>query len=171
MYMLKVRSKLHAPHHYMYCFFRNSSRSSSSDTTFSLPEDSGRFIVVPLIPCNSAEAIRTQNHRWYVVDIHVVLHLSLARRMQIAATAKALASDDKKITLGDAAANAVVRATVHFESRCRIRKLQRRAQDAIHRCGCRIKGIISVRVKNRSTHGYQRIQCIFQQAWQARCEL
>ena len=157
-----------------YCFFRNSSRSSSRETTFSLPEDSGRFIVVPPIPCNSAEAIRTQNHRWCVVGVHVVLHLSLARRMQIAAAhaATALASDDKKITRGDAAANAVVRATVHFESRCRIRKLRRRAQDAIHRCGCRIEGIISIRVKDRSTHGYQRIPlCIFQQAGPARCEL
>lgn len=99
-----------------YCFSQNSSRSSSRDANFSLLGHSRRFIVVPLIPCNSAEAIRTQHHRRHVVDVHVVLHLSLARRMQIAAaqTATALASDDKKITRGDAAAHAAVRATNSF---------------------------------------------------------
>ena len=96
-----------------HCFSQNSSRSSIRDATFSLLEDSGRFIVVPLIPCSSAEAIRTQHHRRHVVDVHVVLHLSLAHRMQIAAaqTATALACDEENCARGDAAAHAVARAT------------------------------------------------------------
>ena len=104
--------------------------------------DCGRFIVVPPISCDSSEAIRAQHHPWesrHVSDVHVMLHLGLAHRMQIVAaqTATALASHNNKMSRGDAAAHAAIRATIHFECKC-LAQSSRQAQDAtfIHRCGC-----------------------------------
>ena len=65
-----------------YCCSQNSSRSSSRYANFILLGNSGRFLVVPIILCNSSEEIRTQHHRRHVVCVHVVLHLSLTRKMQ-----------------------------------------------------------------------------------------
>ena len=104
--------------------------------------DCRRFIVVPLISCDSAEAIRAQHHpreSRHVVDVHVVLHLGLARRVYIVAaqTATALASHSNKMSRGDAAAHAAMRATIHFECKC-LAQSSRQAQDAIfiYRRGC-----------------------------------
>ena len=99
-----------------YCCSQNSSRSSSRYANFILLGNSGCFLVVPMILCNSSEEIRTQHHRRHVVCVHIVLHLSLTRKMQFfaAQTAAALASGDKKIVRGDAAANVAVRTAIHF---------------------------------------------------------
>ena len=78
--LLKVRSLLHAP-----CLVTLLQPDLEQlCATFCLLGDSCRFFAVPLMPLDSAEAIRTHHHRRHIVVSHVVLHPGLVRGMQIA---------------------------------------------------------------------------------------